>query len=132
MTMPLPPALGELERRLGIAPGTLTGDDKARAEAALDDATVLALAEAPASLAASWSAAAPGVVALVVLKAARREFDNPRGLASESLGEHSVGLSETSGVYLTGREIAQVRRAATGRRGGFVGSVRMLSPFGES
>ena len=69
---------------------------------------------------------------LVVLKAARREFENPRGLSSESLGEHAIGTTDTSGVYLTAREIAQVVRAARGRSGGFVGSVRTPSAYGDS
>ncbi|WP_431247266.1 hypothetical protein [Leifsonia xyli] len=70
---------------------------------------------------------APKVVLLVTLKAARREFENPRGINRETQGEHTIGLTEASGVYLTGRELAQVRRAALGRSTGFVGSVRILS-----
>lgn len=49
---------------------------------------------------------------------------NGVGRANE---EHSVGLTDTSGVYLTAREVAQIHRAATGRTGGFVGSVRTPS-----
>ncbi len=67
-------------------------------------------------------------VRLVVLKAARREFDNPRGISQESLGEHSVTLGTASGVYLTRMEIQAVRRAVTGRRGGFVGTLRLRLP----
>lgn len=130
MPNPLPPPLSALESRLGLLPGTLQDEDRARAEDALEDATTLVEAEIPTSLAAEWEVDAPKVVRLVVLKAARREFENPRGLENESLGEHSAGFSETSGVYLTGREIAQVRRAATGRSGGFVGTVRTPSAYG--
>jgi hypothetical protein len=131
MSLPLPPPLSALESRLGLPPGTLLDEDKARAEDALDDATTLALAEVSETKAAAWELDAPKVVRLVVLKAARREFENPRGLEQESLGEHSVGLTDTSGVYLTAREIAQIKRAATGRSGGFVGTIRTPSAFGD-
>lgn len=131
MPQPLPPPVADLEVRLGLPAGTLADEDLARAEAALEDASALALAEAPATVASAWANAAPAVVALVVLKAARREFDNPRGLASESVADHSVGIAETSGVYLTGREVAQVRRAARGRSGGFVGSVRTPTAYSD-
>jgi hypothetical protein len=132
MATPLPPALAKLEVRLGFPVGMLDGEDKARAEGALEDASVLILAEVAPSIAAKWELDAPKVVSLVALKAARREFENPRGLTTESLGEHSVGLTDSSGVYLTAREIAQIRRAATGRSGAFVGSVRTPSAYGDS
>jgi hypothetical protein len=125
----LPPAVGDLEARLGLPLGTLQDEDLARAEAALEDASALALAEVSETRAARWVVEAPAVVALVVMKAARREFENPRGLTNEALGEHSVGLSDSSGVYLTGREIAQVRRAASRRVGGFVGTIRTPNPY---
>lgn len=131
MTRPLPPAVEALERRLGVPAGALADEDKTRAESALDDATTLALAEVATSLAASWELDAPPIVELVILKAARREFENPRGLNQESLGEHSVGISETSGVYLTRREISHILRAASGRSGGFVGSVRTPSAYND-
>lgn len=131
MALILPPPVAGLEVRLGLPEGTLADEDLARAEAALEDASALALAEAPAAVAATWTSNAPAVVVLVVLKAARREFDNPRGLASESVADHSVGIAETSGVYLTAREIAQVRRAARGRSGGFVGSVRTPTAYSD-
>jgi hypothetical protein len=125
----LPPAVGDLEARLGLPLGTLADEDLARAEAALDDATALALAEVSTTRAQRWTVEAPAVVSLVVLKAARREFENPRGLTTETIGEHSAGLTDSSGVYLTAREIAQIRRAATGRSGGFVGTIRTPTPY---
>jgi hypothetical protein len=118
-----------LERRLGLAVGSLTGEDKVRAEDALDDAATLALAEVSETKQALWTVDAPKVVSLVVLKAARREFENPRGLNQESLGEHSVSLTDSSGVYLTAREIAQIKRAASGKSGGFTGSLRIRSAY---
>jgi hypothetical protein len=124
--------VSELEKRLGLPVSSLADEDLDRAEAALADATTLALAEVSEARGASWALSAPGVVALVVLKAARREFENPRGLSQESLGDHSATLSDSSGVYLTARELAQVRRAATGRSGGFVGTIRTPSAFENS
>lgn len=130
MPSPLPPPVSALERRLGLPVGTLVDEDKARAEEALSDAATLALAEVSATKATLWQTTAPDVVALVVLKAARREFENPRGMNQESLGEHSVGLTDTSGVYLTAREIAQIKRASSGRAGqGFTGSIRIRSAY---
>ena len=129
MASTLPPAVSALERRLGLPEGSLDGVEKARAEDALEDATTLVLAEAPASKAESWATDAPKVAVLVALKAARREFENPRGINQETDGERSIGLSESSGVYLTAREIAQIRRAARGRSGGFVGTVRTPSAY---
>lgn len=128
MPSPLPPPLSKLETRLGLPEGSLDGADKARAEDAIDDATTLVLAEVAGTTADRWAVAAPAVVELVVLKAARREYENPRGLAQETRGEHSATLSESSGAYLTGREVMQVRRAATRRRG-FVGSIRTPSAY---
>jgi hypothetical protein len=128
MPATLPPAVAKLERRLGVPEGSLDDTDLARAEDAHDDATILALAEVADTTADRWRTAAPDVVELVILKAARREYENPRGIQQETRGEHSVGLAESSGVYLTGREVMQLRRAATRRRSG-VGSVRTPSAF---
>ncbi|WP_144680306.1 hypothetical protein [Cellulosimicrobium sp. TH-20] len=127
-TLPLP--LSALERRLGYEEGTLDGPDRARANAALTDATALVLAEVSPKTSARWSTDLPYVVGLVILKAARREFENPEGYRSQSLGEFSASVDTTSGALLTAREVAIVRRAATGRRrGGFVGSVRIRSAY---
>lgn len=130
MANPLPPPLSALETRLGLPEGELVDEDRKRAEAALDDATTLALAEVSPARAERWTENAPSVVRLVILKAARREYENPQGLTQETLGEHMIGNSQTSGVYLTGAEVAQLRRAATGRVGGFVGTVRIGTAFG--
>ena len=126
---PLPPPLSALETRLGLPTDTLQAEDKARAEAALADAATLILAEVSAPVASAWQFDAPAVAVLVALKAARREFENPQGYNTESLGDHAVGITETSGVYLTGREVAQVRRAATGRRAAQVGTTRTPSAY---
>lgn len=129
MPTPLPPAVSALEARLGLPEGTLEGEDLARATAALDDAATLILAEVSAAKATAWETDAPKVAVLVALKAARREYENPQGYSTESLGDHTVGLSETSGVYLTAREVAQIQRAASGRRGPFIGTIRTPSAY---
>ena len=130
MALTLPPPVSALEGLLGIPEGTLEAEDVIRATLALEDATALVLAEVSDAKGVAWSASAPAVVALVVLKAARREFDNPRGVQQETQGDHSVGLTDTSGVFLTGREVALIRRAASGRRS-FVGSMRTPSAYGS-
>ncbi|ANF30818.1 hypothetical protein A0130_03185 [Leifsonia xyli] len=127
----LPPPLSALTSRLGIAADGLDGLDTARASAALDDATALALAEVTPAAGDAWLTKCPPVVTLVILKAARREFENPRGFVTETQGERSATLAVSSGVYLTAREIATIRRAATGYPGGFVGSVRTPSSYSE-
>lgn len=128
----LPPSVEALSARLGLEPSALSELDRARAEAAIEDATSLVLAEAPAPVAARWEeSGAPRVVITVILKAARREFENPRQLNQEQLGEHMVGISATSGVYLTDKEIAQIKRAAAGGGSTFVGTVRVPIAYGE-
>jgi hypothetical protein len=126
---PLPPPLSSLETRLGLDVGTLEDVDRARAEEAIEDAVTLVLAEVSERTADRWASSAPRVVELVVLTAARRGYENPRGIAQETLGEHTVGLTESTGVYLTAREVMQVRRAATGRNG-FTGSLRTPTAYG--
>lgn len=74
MSSALPPALSELTERLG---SELDGNDRARAELALDDPTALALADVTDRIAAIWTVSAPAVVRLVVIHAARREYENP-------------------------------------------------------
>jgi len=131
MAISLPPKVNDLERRLGVPADSLQDEDKERAEAALEDATVLALAEVSTRRADEWESNAPKVVALVILKAARREYENPQGFTSEAQGDHSASLTETSGVFLTDREKGLIRAAATGRSGLFVGSVRITSAYGD-
>jgi len=131
MAIALPPAVAALEARLGIPVGSLVDEDLARATAAIEDATTLVLAEVSTARSDEWIYDSPDVVRLVILKAARREYENPRGLSSEALGPHAVGMTDTSGVFLTEREVAQIHRAASGRTGKFVGDVRTPSAYGE-
>lgn len=113
--MTLPPPLEALEVRIGLDPGALVGAEVERASAALADASAVALAEAPTKAVAWTASGAPPVVVTVVLKAARREFENPQGLRSENLGEHGFSVDTATGVYLTATERALVRRAARTR-----------------
>jgi hypothetical protein len=120
----LPPPVSELEAILGVE---LDGVDRTRAERALNAATTLALVEVPTRTAQTWAqGAAPEVVELVIVTAARRGYENPRGILTESLGEHSVSLSESTGVYLTRREVELIERAAKRRR---VYSIRTPSAY---
>jgi hypothetical protein len=125
MTSPLPIPVAKLETRLRLAAGTLTGPDADAAAQYIADATALALAEVPVATQATWQTACPDVVVLVILKAARREFENPSGLSQEISGEHTITTAATTGVFLTPLEISQVRRAAGLSRGGAVGSVTL-------
>lgn len=127
MPTPLPPAVSLLERRLGLPEGDLSDEDLARAEAALDDATEEALSYVPDKLAELWRADVPGVVLVVILKAARREYENPQGFRQEGLGEHNATVETASGVYLTPHEIRRVKRAAG--LVGFAGTVRIPSAY---
>ncbi|WDS51644.1 head-to-tail adaptor [Microbacterium phage Barnstormer] len=131
MPTTLPPSVEELARRIGLEAVDLADPGvTARLTDALEDATTLALAEVSDKLAERWRVNAPAVVRLVILKAARREYENPRGINQETLGEHTVGLSDVSGVYLTAREVAQIERAVSGRKGAYVGSIRTPTAYG--
>ncbi|MDN4479904.1 hypothetical protein [Demequina muriae] len=129
MSLALPPDVDALATRLGLLLSDLSGVERARASAALADATALALDEVAPHVAADWSLGAPASVHVIILKAARREYENPQGLRSETVGEHGVTIAFASGVYLTEPEKRSIRRAATGRVGGFVGTVRTPSAY---
>lgn len=62
MAYPLPPAVAQLERRLGVPEGSLDDVDLARAEDALEDAATLALAEVSQNLADRWELDAPAAL----------------------------------------------------------------------
>lgn len=113
-----------MTRHVGLPEGELADEDKLRAEEAFEDAATPIAVEAPRNVAARWKLDAPKVAVLVVAKVAHREFDNPRGVDRETLGEHTIGRSDTSGVYLAACEVGQIRRAAIGRSRGFVGHLR--------
>ena len=106
--MPDPLAtLAEFEARLGE---TLSGSDEVRAEALLDDASVLVrdVAEEP-----DWTdVTAPPRAIQITLAVARRAYNNPDGLINERLGDASWGWHHGTqpGVYLTKDEADALRR----------------------
>lgn len=56
----------------------------------------------------------PRIVRLITLRVAERAVRNPEGFSSESAGDYSYqrnGAVGEGGLYLTAREIAQLRRA---------------------
>ncbi|SCL33023.1 Phage protein Gp19/Gp15/Gp42 [Micromonospora nigra] len=132
--MSLPPLapVAELERRLGLAPGTLAGSDLVRAGVALEDASTLVRAEAGTDWLAEdgVTVTAPAVVLTVVLGAALRAYRNPDGYSGESVGEYSYQYArEATSGYLTSAEVAIVRRAAGKLAGSGVYTVRTPSAY---
>jgi hypothetical protein len=102
----------QLEARLGVPAGSLAGEDLARAQAVLDDAsTIVLMIGDPGWTDADGAKPAPGVVQVVVLRLARRFWDNPEGLAYEALGDHTVSHTALGG-FLTDAERALVMGAA--------------------
>lgn len=126
-TLPLP--VSGLETRLRLPAGTLTGADLAAATQYIKDATALVMDEVPDATQTAWQAALPDSVAIVIYKAARREYENPSSLSQEISGEHTITTQATSGVYLTPREVAKVRQCAHLNRAGFVGTTRVRAPW---
>lgn len=126
MALPSLAPVSALEVRLGVEIGSLEDEDFARAEAAIADASTLVRSEAGRTwVAEDDSVTAPDDVVAVVLRAARREFQNPSGLRSESVGDYSYSLAEGGGVFLTDAERRIVRAAAgSGSR-----SVATPAPF---
>ncbi|WP_229398183.1 hypothetical protein [Micromonospora okii] len=131
--MSLPPLapVAAMERRLGVAPGTLAGADLVRAGAALDDASTMVRAEAGNDWVAAdgTTVTAPPVVVTVVVSAALRTYRNPDGYSGESVGDYSYQYARdsTSG-YLTPAEVRIIRQAA-GRTGQAVYSIRTPSAY---
>lgn len=128
MTNALPLPVSGLETRLRLPAGTLADEDLAAAKQYIADATALALAEVPAATQTAWSTNCPDVVALIIYKAARREWENPSGLSQEISGEHTITTAAVTGVFLTTGEIAQIHRAAGKGKSGQMGSVLLTAP----
>jgi hypothetical protein len=114
-------SLEDLEARLGK---TLSGPDGGRAESVLVDAsrkvravlgpvTITDSQLSGIDLATSWDPeVAADTVAGIVLEAARRGFENPRGFASERIGDYSYQTAQQNtpgGVYLTADERSTLR-----------------------
>ena len=112
-----------LEARLGE---TLTGTERARAEAALSDASALVRVYG-----LPWPdpLTAPDVAVSVTLAAAERKVRNPEGYRSEMEGSYqwTLAAATPAGVELTPGEIRMVRMAAGG---GYITSVPIESVGG--
>lgn len=108
-------SVADLEARLGVPAGSLAGEDLARATAALEDASLIVAAYGDPA----WTdATIPGIARVVVLRLARRIWDNPESLTYEALGDHTVSRAQ-AGTFLTPEERALVAGAAgsTGNSG---------------
>jgi hypothetical protein len=103
-----------LEARLGIPLGTLTGADRAKAEADLEDASNLVRAETRRSwLDDNNTPNAPGAVVTIVLKAALRCYRNADEYTSETEDGYTWRREPDSvSPYLIDAEIRLLRRYA--------------------
>jgi hypothetical protein len=111
--LPALATLAKLEARLGLDPDTLADPERARAQAALDDASALVRDEARRD----WppdeddTPTVPDAVERVVLGAALRTYRNPDGEITKTVGPFTRTVSaDASGVYLTDAEKEIVRR----------------------
>lgn len=114
--LPALASLDALEARLGLDSGTLSGAEKARAQAALDDTSTLVREETRRD----WigtdpvdgsTITAPPSLIRVVLGAALRTYRNPDGAITETVGPFSRAFkSADAGAYLTAAELEIVRR----------------------
>lgn len=124
MTLPAFATLVEFAARIH---GGIDDTDEPRAQAALDDASTLIRDAADKTWVTDdeLDDPIPDVLRIVCLAAARRAFNNPDGIRSESAGSYSVSLADSSGdVYLTKKEEARVR-AAAGKAG--LGSIGLTT-----
>lgn len=92
-------------------------EDTGQAQAAIDDASAVARDYVSPVLDAverGGTPDVPGSVVAVVVGMARRVLTNPRGLASEQLGDYAfqAGSNAVATLMPTGRERRMLRRAA--------------------
>jgi len=100
---------------------TIPAADEERVVAFLEDACALVSDIVGATVTAAWDedgsgTGAPGSVVAAVCAAVRRAYDNPGGLAGETIGDYSwrgtSGVGASAGVHFTAAEIRQIKRAA--------------------
>lgn len=137
MLSPLVP-LSELARRTvgdpdGIDPASPEG---VRAVAALEDASWLAREAASRTRGVDWltQTDVPFPVRTVVLRAARRGWENPEATTSEGVNASGVSTSreaEPNSVYLTQDERDQCARYAPATGGGLGGLVSIGMTRGD-
>lgn len=116
------PAFATIDEFIDRLPGGLDNDDLLRAQAAIDDASTVIRSFAgktwcnDAGTAVDFGDLAQyhqDEIVRITISAARRAFTNPEGATEMTLGDTSIGLSDSSSdVYLTAAEKAAVRRAA--------------------
>lgn len=107
----------DIEARMGR---TFSGEEHARVEALLDDASALVRDEAGITWidpGTGLLTTVPGSIRAVVLRSVERAVRNPQGFSAESAGDYSYQRTNVEpGVYLTDSE-RQIIRRATGRTG---------------
>lgn len=94
----------EYETRRGEGP--LGSIARAQVEAFIDDATDLIRLVVKDA----FDITVPGSVKSVVYKMVRRGIENPLSASSESIGDYARG--EIPDIYMTGKEVGIVRKAA--------------------
>ena len=101
--------VAELEKRID---GSITGDAVDRAEAILEDAEAMVLAEGNPE----WDTdTIPDRARSIIYQAAKREWVNPNGVSQVSVGDASQSFSRPGiqgTMYLTKAEQRTVRRLA--------------------
>jgi hypothetical protein len=111
--LPALATVNDLEARLGLDADTLAGPERARAQAALDDASALVREETRQDWVdpVTTDITAPAPLVRVVLGASLRTYRNPDSEISQTIGPFSRTLKAAEvGVYLTPAELAIVRR----------------------
>lgn len=134
----LPPlvTVADLEKRLGLVPGSLAGEDLTRAEADIDDVSVLIRDATQMAFIddIDGTVAAPDAVLVIAVRAAKRSFLNPDEYSGETAGDYSW-QARLTGVYLTDDERETVIHASWGygsdSAGAWngTGSIRTPSPY---
>lgn len=113
-------SVAQLEARLGEPPGSLAGEDLARATACLEDASAVILSLGDPD----WTAETIPVAAqVVVLRLARRMWDNPEGLSYEALGDHVTTRAAATSLLLPDEQ-----RLVLGAAGFAVGVYSVYTP----
>jgi hypothetical protein len=137
MSLPSLAPVSALEVRLGVASGSLSGADLARAQACLDDVSALvreAVGRDFVDEIDELTDTIPAAVVTVTVQAALRGYRNPDGLASESIGSgayaYSFGTDAQAGIYLSAAEVEIVRKAVRGTSGSTY-SIGTPSAYGE-
>lgn len=119
--------IAELEKRLGEEVGSLTGEELARAEEAIEDASVIVQSFGRRS----WTDSegdnpAPPIAVVITLRLAKRIYLNPDENRWEQLGDLTQGKADPTNL-LTDDEKTLIQEAAGIARG--VYSVRTPSGY---